>query len=475
MHFEVLNEENLQRIHDASMAILGRTGVAVYERQSLKQLEDGGADVDFGKSRARLPERLITNSIENAPSRFMLAARDHRRSVELGSGSTHFTNSATGIKVLDHETGRVRQSVLADICQFARVADALENIAFYGPTVVAHDAEGKLHFLKETVAAIENTTKHVAHECQGTEMTKHFIRIAHTIAGGEDAFRKSPVVSMGGCPVSPLQFDKANTEAMVESARAGMPYDVLSMAMGGGTAPVTLAGELALINAEVLAGIAICQLFAPGCPVIYGSVASVMDMRTGILALGAPERALINVAAVQLAHHYQIPCLVGGISTDAKLPGDQAMYEKTMTGLPPVLAGSDIVFGPAVLSSATTYSVEQLVIDDEVAGALLRIKRGIDVDDESLALNLVDKIGPGGGFIGTRHTLEHTKKDIWRPVLSDRNIYDNWLKLGAKDMRARAKERVAVILKEHDVPPLEREQKRDIDKILQDAKNGREK
>jgi len=280
---------------------------------------------------------------------------------------------------------------------------------------------------------------------------------------------------MGGCPVSPLQFDKANTEAMVESARAGMPYDVLSMAMGGGTAPVTLAGELALINAEVLAGIAICQLFAPGCPVIYGSVASVMDMRTGILALGAPERALINVAVVQLAHHYEIPCLVGGISTDAKLPGDQAMYEKTMTGLPPVLAGSDIIFGPAVLSSAITYSVEQLVIDDEVAGALLRIKRGIDVDDESLALNLVDKIGPGGGFIGTRHTMEHTKKDIWRPVLSDRNIYDSWLKLGAKDMRAKAKERVAGILEEHDVPPLEKEQKRDIDRILQDAKNRREK
>ena len=473
LRLEVLNEDDLQRIHDASLAILGKTGIAVYETQSLKRLEDGGADVDFGKSRARLPEKLVTESIENAPSKFKLAARDHRRSVELGYGSTHFTNSATSIKVLDHETGKVRQSILADVSSFARVADALENIAFYGPTVVAHDAEGKLHFLKETVAAIENTTKHVAHECQGTEMTKHFIRIAHAIAGGEDSFRKSPVVSMGGCPVSPLQFDRANTEAMVESAKAGMPYDVLSMAMGGGTAPVTLAGELALINAEVLAGATICQLFAPGCPVIYGSVASVMDMRTGILALGAPERSLINASVVQLAHHYRIPSLVGGISTDAKVPGDQAMFEKTMTGLPPVLAGCDIMFGPAVLSSATTYSIEQLVIDDEVASALLRIKKGVDVDDENLALDLVDKIGPGGGFIGTRHTLDHAKKDIWRPALSDRNIYDNWLKLGAKDMRARAKERAETILRDHDVPPLDKEQKKDIEKILHDAEKVR--
>lgn len=132
------------------------------------------------------------------------------------------------------------------------------------------------------------------------------------------------------------------------------------------------------------------------------------------------------------------------------------------------------MFGPAVLSSATTYSIEQLVADDEVAGALLRIRKGFEVDDESLALNLVDKIGPGGGFIGTRHTLEHTKKDIWRPALSDRNIYDNWVKLGAKDMRAKAKERAAGILEEHDVLPLEREQKKDIERILQDAEKGRE-
>jgi len=451
------------------MDILKTTGAAIYEKQSRELLRARGASVDESRSRVRIPERVIREAVGEAPSRFKLVARDPKKSVELGVNKTYFTNSATGIRVLDHVSGVVRESLLSDINIFAKVADALDNIHFYGPTVVAHDVKGRTHFLRELVAAVENTTKHVAHESQGTELTRHFIKIAQALAGGEEDFRKNPVISAGGCPVSPLQFDGPNTEAMLECARAGMPYDVLSMAMGGGTSPITLAGELAIINAEVLTGIALCEIVNPGCPVIYGSVASTMDMRTGVLALGAPERALLNVAVVQMARHYGIPSEVGGISTDGKMPGDQAMFEKTMTGLPGVLAGVDIVFGPAVLSSATTYSVEQLVMDAEIASALSRIRDGMSVDDESLALDLIDKVGPGGGFIGTKHTLEHLKKEIWMPELADRNIADNWLKQGGKDMRAKARDKTMKILSEHHVKPLDKEIKKDIDAILRSA------
>ncbi|MGQ9587278.1 MAG: [trimethylamine--corrinoid protein] Co-methyltransferase [Thermoplasmata archaeon] len=469
MRFEVLTEDDIERVDSATMTILNRTGVAIYERQSQEILESEGASVDRARSVVRIPERIIRDAMEKVPNRFRLAARDRSRSIELGSGRTYFTNSATGIRVLDHKTGNIRESRLSDIPTFARVADALKNINFYGPTVVAHDVKGELHFLEEMVAAIENTSKHVAHESQGTELTKRYVRIAQIVAGGEEELRKNPVVSAGGCPVSPLQFDRANTEAMLECARGGMPFDVLSMAMGGGTSPITLAGELAIINAEVLTGVALCELSSPGCPVIYGSVASVMDMRTGILALGAPERGILNAAVAQMARHYGIPSLVGGISTDGKLPGDQTMLEKTITGLPSVLAGADIVFGPAVLNSAKTYSVEQLVIDDEVAGTLTRIAQGMAVDDEALAVDLIDKVGPGGAFIGTKHTLEHLRKDVWMPELADRNIAENWMKLGAKDMRAKAKEKVDRILSEHRVEPLEKEQKKEIDQVLKAA------
>ena len=466
MRFEVLTEDDVERIDKATMSLLGTTGVAIYEKYSRDLLRNEGAQVNEASSRIRIPEKVIREAVEKAPARFRLAARDTAKSVELGSGRTYFTNSATGIKVLDHVTGRVRDSLLSDVAVFAKIADALDNIHFYGPTVVAHDVKGEMHFLSETLMALENTTKHVCHESHGAELTKSFVKIAQIVSGGEEELRKNPVVSAGGCPVSPLQFDGPNTEAMVECARAGMPYDVLSMAMGGGTSPITLAGELAVINAEVLTGVAICELVNPGCPVIYGSVASTMDMRTGVLALGAPERAVLSAAVVQMARHYGIPSLVGGISTDGKVPGDQAMFEKVMTGMAPVMAGADMVFGPAMLSSATTYSVEQLVMDDEVAGALARVRQGMQVDDESLALSLIDKAGPGGEFIGTRHTLEHFKNEIWMPRLADRNIADRWLGLGAKDMRVKAKEKVLQILAEHFVRPLEAEQRKEIELVI---------
>lgn len=469
MIFEVLTEDDVNQVDKATMDILANTGVTIYEKQSMQVLEQAGADIDKARSRARIPERTIREALEKAPSRIKLAGRDSRRTVELGSGETYFANSSTGIKVLDYSTGSSRESILADIPMFARVADALENIHFNGPAVIAHDVKGDLHLLSEMLAAVENTTKHVGHECLGTELAKHYIQIAQIIAGGETEYRKNPSVSAGGCSVSPLQFDGPNTEAMLECARAGMPYDVSSTAMGGGTAPMTLAGELAIINAEVLTGLTLCQLVNPGSPVIYGNIASIMDVRTGILALGAPERAILGAAVVQMARHYGIPSEVGGISTDGKTPGDQAMFEKTMTGLPPVLAGADIIFGPAVLSSAATYSLEQLVIDDEIASALTRMRKGMKVNQENLAVELIDRVGPGGSFVGTRHALNHLGVDVWLPVLADRNIEDNWIKEGSESMCSKASKMALDILSNHEVKPLDQEQKRDIDKVMKAA------
>jgi len=466
MKLSVLTEGMIDKIDGATARILERTGVAVYEKQSMAVLERNGASVDRATSRVRIPERLLRRALDSLPKTVELAARDRSKSIMLGSDRSYITNSLQGVKVLDHLTGETRPSMLSDVASFATIVDSLKNIDFFGVTVVAHDVPGELHYVKELATAVESTSKHVSHGCHGTAMAKGFVDIGEVVAGGEEEQRKHPMVSGLGCPVAPLQFDKANTEAMVEMAKAGIPYDVLSMAMSGASAPMSPAGTLAIVNAEVLAGTAICQLLNPGCPVIYGSVASIMDMRTGVMALGAPERPIINSCVVQLAHHYGLPSLVGGLSTDGKLPGEQVLMEKVMTGLPPLLAGSDVVFGPGLLCSATTYSIEQLVIDNEVAGALARIKGGLEVDADSIALEAIEKAGPGGGFLGMRHTLDHLKTDVWMPELIDRNVYDNWFRLGAKDMRAKAKEKVVLILRDHRTKPLDKEQIEDIKKIM---------
>jgi trimethylamine--corrinoid protein Co-methyltransferase len=229
---------------------------------------------------------------------------------------------------------------------------------------------------------------------------------------------------------------------------------------------MSLAGNLSLINAEVLAGATICQLLNPGTPVIYGSVSSIMDMRTGVMALGAPERPIINTAVVEIAHSYGMPVWVGGMSTDGKEPGEQTMMEKVMTGLPPLLAGTDILFGAALLSSAVVYSPEQLVIDNEVAGALDRVRKGAKIDSETIALDAIKKAGPGGDFLRMRQTLDYFKTDVWMPRLIDRNVYDNWERIGRPDMRSIAREMAKKILEEHSAKPLEDEQKKEIDLIV---------
>jgi trimethylamine--corrinoid protein Co-methyltransferase len=466
MRLSMLTEEEIEMIDRASINILEGTGVAVYEKESLDVLEDGGASVDRSTSRVKIPEKLVRESVESLPKKVTLAGRDEARSVALGSGESHFMNSLQGIRVLDIDTGKTRPSMLQDVAMFARLVDYLDKIDIFGVTVVAHDVPGELHYVKELATAVENTGKHIIHGCHGTRMTKGFVRIAEVASGGSEALAKRPAVSSFGCPVSPLQFDRANTESMVECAKAGMPYTVLSMAMAGASSPMSLAGTLSLINAEVLAGATVCQLLNPGTPVIYGSVSSIMDMRTGVMALGAPERPVINTGVVEVAHSYQMPVWVGGMSTDGKNPGEQTMMEKVMTGVPPLLAGTDILFGAALLSSAVVYSPEQLIIDNEVAGALDRVRKGMKVDSDAIALDAVSRAGPGGGFLGMRQTLDSFKNDVWIPRLIDRNVYDNWERIGRPDMRSVAREMAKKIIEEHSAKPLEEGQKREIDMIL---------
>ena len=468
MHLSMLTEEDIETIDGASIHILENTGVAVYERQSLDILEENGAQIDRSTSIVRVPERLVRECMDGLPGSIILAGRDDSKSLTLGSGESKFLSSLQGVEVLDHETDEIRPSVLSDVAMFARIVDYLENVDIYGVTVVAHDVPGELHYLKELATAVESTGKHVIHSCRGGDLTRGFIRIAETVSGGSDALAKRPAVSFYGCPVSPLQLDRPNTEAMVECAKAGMPFTALSAAMAGASSPMPLAGTLALLNAEILASTVICQLFNPGTPVIYGSASSIMDMRTGVMALGAPERAIINTGTVELAHHYGMPSWSSGLTTDAKMPGDQAMMEKVITCLPLLLASSDIIIGPAMLSSAMMYSPEQLVLDNEAVGALRRVKKGMAVNSKTIALESIRQAGPGGAYLGMRQTLEFFRSDVWMPALTDRNVFENWQKDGERDLRDAAKEVVRNILDIHKPQELDAERRREIDSVMEE-------
>jgi len=465
-----LDKDQLYEVHLATLDILERIGVGIYEDRALKLMDEAGAIVDYDRKVVRIPQYLLKELIKKAPEVVTLYARNPKHSVRLESGGkTYFNNSSYGIKVYDLDTGMHRDSTSEDVANFARLADALENIHVYLPTVTAHDVPEYVRALHELAIGLDNTEKHVSHATYGADAIRHYIQIGATIVGGEEELRKKPVVSASTCPISPLQHSKEDTETLIEFAKFGLPFFILSMAMGGGTAPLTIAGELVVINAEVLSGIALVQLVNPGTPVLYGSVSSTMDMKTGKLALGAPERPLINSGCAQLARYYKIPSWIGACSTDAKVPGPQAMFEKVITAIVPMLAGASLIYGPAILDSGKTYSFEQLVLDNEIIGALYRIVEGIDVNADSLALEVIENVGIGGHYLAQKHTSAHVLSDQWRPTLVDRGSREEWVKAGRKDMCVLARERAKKILASHEVEPLEKDVRKEMWEIVKKA------
>ena len=297
----------------------------------------------------------------------------------------------------------------------------------------------------------------------------YLMRICEEIAGGEKELQKRPIITATECPVPPLQYDKRPLKGIMEFAKKKLPVIIYSEPSAGATSPASLAGTLAVSNAEVLSGITVVQLINPGAPVIYGSVATLMDMKTGGIAFGSPETGLLAACTTQMAHYYGLPNMTPGGRTDSKMPDEQAGYEKARTTLMAALAGSSLGNMAGLLESNLVASYEQMVIDDEIIATTERILRGVDFDADALALELIDRVGPGGTYISQRHTLDRLKKEHYMPRLSDRNYYSAWVRGGSKQIRDEARSRAREILKTHSSEPLNRDVDKAVSAILKEA------
>ena len=314
---------------------------------------------------------------------------------------------------------------------------------------------------------LQNTTKHCFTGALGEDGARDVIRMASLVAGSESELEKNPLFSFILCTVSPLTHDARNTETAMELARHKAPIIFACESICGGTAPVTLGGTLVLQNAEVLSANVIAQLTNPGTPVIYGAVSSPMDMRNGSIVMGVPEVALLGVAVTQLAQYYGIPLYsMAGIS-DSKIPDAQAAYEKSLQQVLVGLTGGNLIHNAAgMLDKMITGSLEQMVIDDEIIGMVKRIMRGIEINTDTLATDIIDKVGPGGNFLGEKHTRKYYQSEHDLSTLSDRLTREAWEKKGSKDVVQRAKEAVKRRLEIHKVEPLDLEIREMLEKIV---------
>lgn len=463
--WEPLTTEQIGKIHLASLEILNTVGVKVKSERALDLLKEGGAEVDFGDQVARIPSALVEEAVRKAPSSFTLYGRRREYDMKMEDDRVYFGAGGTAIYVIDLDGNR-RLATDKDLADTTRLVDALPNVDFTAGLVNPHEIDQDILYPSMWVTLLNSTEKNVLHGIRGAEMTRDIAEMGSLIAGGEQDFRKRPFITCCCNVVSPLQHEKLMIESAIESAIQGIPTTMSPETQSGATGPATLAGTIALFNAEVLSGITIVQLARPGAPILYGCVASVMDMKSCNYAAGAIELGLLSAAATQMAHHYHVPVYATGGMSDSKVSDIQSGYERAMQMIIVALTGANYLHDAAgLLEHSLTFSYEQLVVDDEIIAMVSRVLEGIRVDETTIALDLIKKVG-FHNYIAERHTAENFQKEHYLPRLSDRSAWDKWHKKGAKSLNLVAREKAKELLRTHFPEPIDKETNARLAKIV---------
>lgn len=422
-------------------------------------LEAAGAHVEPKGPRVRIPEDVLGENLRKAPREILLASRDGRRDIRVPDGHTYVSTDGCGVNVFDLETGERRESTTKDLADLTRVGDALEPLDYQWPLCVAGDVPSEIHDLVEAATALENTTKHIQHEALSAREAEAMTDMAAAIVGGRRELRRRPIISSIQCPVSPMVLEEGSTEALMAFGRAGVPVAPMSMVLLGGSSPVDLASALVVSNAEILASIVVSQAAAPGAPVFWSIASGPIDMRSGSFGAGSPEMAVLSAAGTELARHYRIPSLIASLGCDADSPGFQAAMEKMGTGMAALLAGPDTVSGIGGLDTDNTMSLEQLVLDAEIVDYIQRVLRPFPVTEDSIHLDMLERVGPAGNYLKEKHTLQHFRDALWSSRLLLREGFVEGRPNEVR-VRERAKARVRELLATHEVPPLDADVRR---------------
>ncbi len=459
----VVSDEQIQQLHLATLELLERTGIQITHPRALELLHGGGARVD-GK-RVRLPSWLVESAIRQAPARVILGKRNGERSVFLEGDKVWFGPSLDCIDYLDPLTGE-RSRFTTDHCRVtATVADALPNFSWVMTIGMADDVPADVadrHIAKQVLTYTE---KPLVFCCKDVNSVRDIYDMAVVVAGGEERFFQAPTVVHYSEPISPLLYYDPAVDKILFCAEKGIPLINYPAPQGGSTAPATFAAEVVQGSAESLSGLVLAQLVRPGAPFIYGAFATVMDMKTTIFSYGAPEMSLMVAAMAQLAQHYHLPFFGTAGCSDSKLPDAQAAAEAAFSCLSSALSGANLVHDSGWLDHGSVASPAYIVLVNEVLHMVNQLVRGLPVNDETLALDLMDRTGPGGHYLQADHTLKHFR-DVWYSRLFDRSIYAQWRERGAPTFDERLRDQTRKVM-DHQPAPLPPEVARELDGMAQ--------
>lgn len=460
----MLSEEQVRDIHLATLEILERTGVEVKDARALELLRQAGARISG--QRAHIPAALVEQAIRRAPERVVIADRLGRRVMPLEEGKVFFGTGSDTPSMIDPRTGEHRPPRRRDVVDFARLVDALPNLDFAMSMGIVSDAPVMQNYVQGFAAMVEGTSKPIVYTANNVGDLEQIHRMAIAVAGGEEALRANPFLVLYAEPISPLTHSPDGLGKLLYCAEHRLPVAYVSGTMAGATVPVTLAGAIAITNAECLSGLVIHQLVAPGAPFIYGANVSVIDMTTSACVYGGPEWRLADAAYADLARFYKLPVWAAAGNTDAKTVDAQAGAEALFSLAITALAQCNLVHDVGYIDSGLTSSMELTLLSDELIQMLRIFVRGIPTDPERLALEVIDEVGPGGHFLDTDHTVKHFRREHFLPKLMERRNYEGWVAGGSKDTAARLNARVLEILAEHQPAPLPQAAQQTITQVL---------
>lgn len=452
---QMLSDEQAEAIHNTSLDILWHTGIVMKHERARQLLLEAGAQESGG--RLKLPERLVMDAIAAAPSRIPLHNRLGELAMPLEADNVFFGTGSDCIFTIDVHTGERRPPTLEDVHRFARLCDALDQIDFVMSMGTPADVPPADHYLHSFIAMLRSSSKPIVYTARDRADMEAIYAIACATAGGEEALRERPFLLLYAEPISPLLFNEDSVDKLLFCAEKGIPAAYPPSPNTGGGGPITLAGALALGNAECLVGLALAQLVRRGTPFLYGMNTAALDMKTAIVSYGSPEWAAGMAACTDLARRYGLPSWGYAGATDSKVVDAQAGAEAAGSIMMALLSRTNLVHDVGYIEYGSTSSMAMVVVCNEIIRAVRSIAGGVEVSERTLAREAIDRAVPGGGFLADPHTLDHWKWAQWRPVLYDRQRYDRWIEGGGKDLAAQANARAIRLLEAHHTQPLPEE------------------
>ena len=468
---EVLSLEFITKIIDEALGVLEKTGIFVENKEAVDLFKQSGMKVDESTHRVFITSALVESAFKTTPSSFIIYDRSGEKEFSVGGDQVHFDPGSAAVTILDPKTNVQRKPQTQDLISFSHLTEFLENIHFQSTGIISGDVPEIISDSYRMYVGLNYCSKPIVTGTFRVEGFKAMSEMLIAIRGSSKALKEKPLAIFDACPSPPLKWSNLTAQSLIDSARAGIPSELISMGMTGATSPVTIAGTLVQHTAENLCGLIICQLAQPGAPVIFGGSPSSFDMRKGTTPMGAIETMLIDSGYNQIGKYLNLPTHAYMGLSDAKINDNQAGFETGIGAVLAALSGINVISGPGMLDFESCQSLEKLVIDNEICGMAYRLISGISQRDEPIAEGLFSEFTADTQFLSLPHTKKWYRQEHTYPSLVDRDTYDYWVSLGKKSIAERAHEKMNKILQEHPASrPSEKSQK-DLKAImLSDAK-----